>query len=371
MRVAIDLRLVGYAWGGTARYGVQLASALAAVCPETELIALRSRRAPRPLLGLPGVREVTCLTPPHHPWEQRLLPLDLLRVEADLLHSIDYIPPFRRRWPAVITVGDLGFLRYPETVTRKSAAYYGQVGRAVHSAEHVLTYSESSAEDIQRLLEVPASKITVTPLAADPSFRPVEDPRPTLERHGLTGPYLLFVGTIEPRKNLPTLLRAFAQVGREYPELVLAIAGRRGWLDRPVFSLVDELRLKPRVRFLGGVPGEDLPALYCGALALAFPSVHEGFGLPVLEAMACGCPVVCSNASSLPEVAGDAAWLVPPDDPSAWVAALRALLSDPGVRADLRARGRRRAASFTWQTTALATHQVYCRVLGCSEASDR
>ncbi|MBI4494574.1 MAG: glycosyltransferase family 4 protein [Chloroflexi bacterium] len=364
MHVALDLRLIGYAWGGTAQYGLQLATALADRYPAARLTVLRSRRAPSPLLDRPNVHEALALTPPHHRWEQTLLPLELLRVEADLLHSVDAIPPFRRRCPAVITVGDLGFLRYPETVTAASAAYYGQVGRAVHSAEHILTYSESSAEDLRSRLEVPSEKITVAPLAADPSYRRVEQPETALVRLGVARPYLLFVGTIEPRKNLPTLVKAFATIAREFPEVSLVVAGRRGWLERPVFDLVEELGLRQRVRFLGNVPGQELPSLYSGAEVFAFPSLHEGFGLPVLEAMACGCPVLCSNTSSLPEVADDAAWLLSPTDVAAWAKALRYALRDPGVRAELAARGLQRAARFTWRFTAEQTYEVYRRVVG-------
>jgi glycosyltransferase involved in cell wall biosynthesis len=363
MHVALDLRLIGYAWGGTAQYGLQLTRALARAYPDLRVTVLRSRRAPGRVVRMARVQEITALTPPHHPWEQVALPLELVRVRADLFHSIDYIPPFRRRLPAVITAGDLGFLRYPEHVTSESAAYYGQIGRAVRDAEHVLTYSESSAEDLQRLLEVPSGKITVTPLAADESFQPATDPAPVLERHGLTGPYLLFVGTIEPRKNLPTLLRAFAGIAPEFPELSLVVAGRRGWLDGPIFGLVDELEIKPRVKFLGSVPGEDLPALYAGARAFVFPSLHEGFGLPVLEAMACGCPVLCSRASSLPEVAGDAAWLLPPEDPAAWQDAMRTVLTDGRATREMRGRGLAQAARFSWDATARQTYAVYERVL--------
>ena len=364
MHLALDLRLIGYAWGGTAQYGLQLARALATRFPELQLSLLCSRKAALPLVQRPNVRHRLMLTPPHHRWEQRLLPLELWRIGCELIHSIDAIPPFRRRCPAIITVGDLGFLRYPETVTAESAAYYGQIGQAVYSAEHILTYSESSAEDLRTLLEVPSSKITIVPLAPEPRCQPVAEPAAALARLGVSRPYVLFVGTIEPRKNLTTLLQAFAAIADRHDGLSLVVAGRRGWLDSPVYRLVSELRLGERVRFLGSVAGSDLPALYSGAELLAFPSLHEGFGLPVLEAMACGCPVLCSNSSSLPEVAGDAAWLLPPTDAAAWAGALDEALTAPATRARLAEAGRARAAAFTWQATAEQTYEVYRRVLG-------
>ncbi|MFH1088010.1 MAG: glycosyltransferase family 1 protein, partial [Chloroflexota bacterium] len=297
-------------------------------------------------------------TPPHHRWEQVALPLELAPLGLDLLHSPDFIPPFRWRGRSVITVMDLAFLRFPQLLTGESRRYYGQVSRAVTRADAILAISHSTKNDLVGLLNAPADKITVTHLAADPGCRPVTEPaRLEAVRHtyGLPADYLLFVGTLEPRKDLPTLLRSFASLGPATKDVCLAVAGRPGWLYKQVYDLAESLRLGDRVRFLGGVPAADLPALYSGARLFVLPSLYEGVGMPVLEAMACGTPVVASNTSSLPEVAGDAALLVDPTDVDALSAVLLRIAGDPALRSDLRARGLVQAARFSWERCARET----------------
>jgi glycosyltransferase involved in cell wall biosynthesis len=255
-------------------------------------------------------------------------------------------------------------------------------------ADAILAISHSTKHDLMTLLGVPSEKITVTHLAPDPSFRPVTDESRLAQArsaYGLAGQFILFVGTIEPRKNLVTLLKAFSMLlrtirneenaipssGSRQPEgadserqlrppaVQLAIAGRKGWLHQEVFDVADDLNLSDSVRFLGGVNAADLPALYSAARLLVMPSLYEGFGLPVLESMACGTAVVCSNTSSLPEVAGDAALLVAPDDAPGLADAMRRILTDDSLRGDLIQRGLRRAAQFSWTTTAQQTLAVY------------
>jgi glycosyltransferase involved in cell wall biosynthesis len=364
MHVAIDARLLGYAPGGIAEYTRQLIAALARIGQPERLTVLQGRRAVPPFATGEGIAWRRLLTPPHHPWEQWLLPLELLAVPCDLLHCPDFIPPFRRRCPAVITVHDLAFLRYPELLTLESRRYYGQIARAVASADHIIAVSETTARDLVELLDVPRKWISVVPEAPGPQFRPVadaEERRRALQRYGLDRPYLLFVGTIEPRKNLGTLLKAFRCL-RSETEAVLVLAGRRGWLWQPVLDEIERLNLQDRVRLLDGVRAADLPALYSGASVFVFPSLYEGFGLPPLEAMACGTPVVCSSAGSLPEVVGDAALLVPPTDAEALAAAVRQVLTDPDLQNALRQRGVERSRLFSWERTAWATLAVYQRV---------
>ena len=213
---------------------------------------------------------------------------------------------------------------------------------------------------------VPAEKITVIYEAASPNFTPQSEEAiaAARERYGLPARYILSVGTIEPRKNLGRVLIAFERLAGEGLADAFVIVGKKGWLYDDFFAQLDCSPVRDRVIFPGWVADEDLPAVYSGAAALAFPSEFEGFGLPVLEAMACGAPVVCSNTSSLPEIAGDAALLVDPLDTDAITAALRRVLSEPELSATLRTRGHAQAAKFSWERAAQETVAVYERVLG-------
>jgi glycosyltransferase involved in cell wall biosynthesis len=205
----------------------------------------------------------------------------------------------------------------------------------------------------------------VTHLAADAHFRslPPEDITPVLARYGLEPGYLLFVGTWEPRKNLPGLLEALAQLHARGEKRVLVIAGRPGWLYDEVFARVQSLHLEPWVRFIEQIPGADLPSLYNGALLLAMPSFYEGFGLPALEALQCGTPVVVADRASLPEVVGDAGLLIDPDDPTTITDACWRIAHDAALRARLQAAGQDQVSAFTWEETARRTLEVYRRVL--------
>src|SRR5438874_5721988 len=248
-------------------------------------------------------------TPPHNRFEQVALGAELLRVglatRAQLIHCPDFVPPRFRLMRAIVNVQDLAFLRFPETalLTDQSRRYYGQVPWAVHNAEALITLSHSARDDIVELLHADPNKITVIPAAAGEEYKPPSDltaaQRAAATKHGLPMPseggYILFVSTIEPRKNLPTLLEAYSLLrdhARVRPLPALAVVGREGWLFEEVHLRVEELGLKEIVRLLGEVPGSDLVALYQGARAFAMPPLYEGFGLPAMEALACGVPVV-------------------------------------------------------------------------------
>lgn len=359
----MDARLVGYA-AGIARYAMMLAQALASLEGPERYTVLTARRGWRQQLGGVATTQLRLLTPPHHLLERWLLPAELLARGRgiELLHSVDHVSPAWGPWRSVVTLHDLAFLLYPETHTQASRAYYAAAGESARRAQRVIAVSQRTASDAVRLLGVDPARMRVVHEAAGPAFTP--QPREALEplarRFGISPqqPYILFVGTLEPRKNLPLLVEAFARV-RQQLEVQLVIVGARGWLDQST----DAARGADATHFVGWLDEDDLAVLYSHAGVLALPSLYEGFGLPVLEAMACGAPVVSSNAGPLPEVAGDAAVLLPPEDAHMWSEALLRVLTDPARAAELSRRGAARAADFSWHKTAHATREVYREAL--------
>jgi glycosyltransferase involved in cell wall biosynthesis len=300
-------------------------------------------------------------TPPHHRLERQALSLELRRLKPDLLHSPDLIAPRAAGWASVITVHDLAFLRMPRLLTGDARRYYGGVGRAAREAQATIAVSRATAQDLVSLVGAPSERIHVVHEAAASDLAPMprdEAARLVHERHGVRGPFILFVGTLEPRKNVPVLLQAFALLRRELPAH-LVLAGGRGWLSDDVFATVQHLALADGVSFLGPVRGDHLRALYCAAEVLVQPSLYEGFGLPPLEAMACGTPVVVSNAASLPEIVGEAGVLVRADDPNDIANGIGWVLANPAFRDTLVERGLARAACFSWERAARETLAVY------------
>ena len=269
-------------------------------------------------------------------------------------------------WRSVVTVHDLAFLRFPETHTAESRAYYAAAGPSAARAHRVIAVSQQTARDLTDLLGVDPARIRVVYEAAGTGYapRPRADLLPLAARLGFDPerPYVLFVGTLEPRKNVPLLLAAFARSAAARDTQLLLVGGR-GWLDAPIFDAHRSLGLGDRARFLGPLPEGDLSVLYSHAAMVALPSLYEGFGLVVLEAMACGAPVVSSNAGPLPEVVGDAGLLLPPDNVAPWADALDRVLRDDALRADLRTRGLERARAFTWERAARETLAVYREAL--------
>jgi glycosyltransferase involved in cell wall biosynthesis len=368
MRIGIDARIAYYALGGIRNYVLRLLKALAAVDTDTDYRVLHSRKDRRPPEPGPNFQPVACWTPSHHRLERWALGVEAARLRLDLLHSPDFVPPAFGYQRSVITIHDLNFLYYPQFLTSESHRYYNrQIEWAVRRADHILADSHATQADLISLLAVPNEKVTVVHLAAAPSFRPLPDVevRRILARYGLEPGYLLFVGTLEPRKNLTGLLQAYKLVLSEKESTTppLVLVGGRGWLYEDVFARVEALHLVKQVRFLHGVPDGDLPAVYNGASLLATPSFYEGFGLPALEAMACGTPVVVSDRGSLPEVVGDAGVLVDPDAPDSIAQGLAKVLADASLRARLREAGLARAESYTWEKTARETVALYHKVL--------
>lgn len=280
--------------------------------------------------------------------------------DADVVHVPWVASPPHGRAPLVVTVLDLVFLLFPEYLTRR-IRWMAQLGlrQAKQQASAFISISHHTADDLLRHAGIPRHKIHVIPLAAEDYFRPVPDSQ-IRERYKLNVPFVLYVGTLEPRKNLTTLVRAFAAL--DNPGLKLVITGKKGWMYQDLFATVEKLGLTSRVIFTGFVPDADLPALFSAAQIFVYPSIYEGFGLPVLEAMQCGTPVITTNVSSLPEVAGDAALLVAPDDVRGLTAAMRRVLAEPGLREDLRGKGFERSQCFSWRKTAELTAEVYRQV---------
>jgi glycosyltransferase involved in cell wall biosynthesis len=364
MRIGIDARLADYTIGGIARYTVQLIRALWALAPAHELLAIRSRHPKVAPPAIPAHAEIPVRTPPHHRLERHALSWELRSAGLNVLHTPDFVPPRPRDWARVITVHDLAFLRFPWTVTGASRRYYGGIHRAVREADAVIAVSHATARDLVELVDAAPEKTHVIHEGVEAELAPMdpdEARRAVSARFGIAGRYALFVGTLEPRKNVPTLLHAFDQLRHDFP-VRLVLAGARGWLSEDVFRTLHDLALTDGVDFLGPVPPEELRPLYCGAEVLVLPSLYEGFGLPPLEAMACGTPVVVSSAGALPEVVGDAGVVVNPEDPDELAEALGWVLGNPAFQAELARRGLRRAAEFSWERAARETLAIYERV---------
>ena len=284
--------------------------------------------------------------------EMATRPPDVLFVPA---HVLPLVHPRR----SVVTVHDLGYLYYPQAHTRRARMYLQwSTTYNARSAAHVIADSQATKDDLIRHCNTPAEKITVIYPGLDPTFAPVQDAArlaAVRARYGFVAPYVIYVGTLQPRKNLTGLLEAFSNLVGQRRDLHLAIVGKKGWLYEPLFAQVRQLGLEERVHFPGYVPQADLPALLSGARAFVLPSLYEGFGFPILEAMACGTPVVCSAVASLPEVAGDAAILVNPQDTLQLVQALARVLDDDVLRQQLAVRGLDRVKLFSWERCAQQT----------------
>jgi glycosyltransferase involved in cell wall biosynthesis len=368
MRIGIDARIAHYSRGGIRSYVVHLLGALAALDGGMEYLVLHSRKGRDVSPSVSNFRPVPCWTPSHHRFERWTLGIEIARWGVDLLHSPDSIPPAFGYSRSVITIHDLNFLYYPRFLTPESRRYYnGQVEWAVQRADHILADSNATKADLTSLLSVAPKRITVVHLAAGSSFRPLPEieARRAAERYGLEPGFLLFVGTLEPRKNVPGLLQAYRTIlDQEATVSPLVLVGGKGWLYEEIFECVEALDLGGLVRFLHEVPDVDMPRLYNAASLLATPSFYEGFGLPALEAMSCGTPVVVSDRASLPEVVGEAGLLVDPDEPEDIARALRLVLTNEALRARLSEMGLTQAARFSWRRVAQQTLAVYRQVLG-------
>jgi glycosyltransferase involved in cell wall biosynthesis len=350
MLIGIDAsRAVAAHPTGTEVYSQRLIQALLMLdSPHSFRLYLRSRP---PAGAFPGA-ELGVMPFPRL-WTHLRLSWEMVRRPPDVLFVPAHVLPLVHPCASLVTVHDLGYLHFPEAHPLGQRWYLDLSTRwNTQAAAHVLADSEATKADLVARYATPPGKITVALPGRDESLAPVDDPaaiQAVKARYGIAGSYFLYLGTLQPRKNLARLVAAFAALG---PEATLVLAGRRGWLYERLFAQVRHLGLEGRVLFPGYVGEADKAALLSGALAFVFPSLHEGFGLPVLEAQACGCPVITSATSSLPEVAGDAALLVDPGEPAAIAAAMARVVADPALRGTLIERGFANVRRFSWTACA-------------------
>ena len=297
-------------------------------------------------------------------WEQLIQPLAARRAGLDLLHGMAYVGPLGSGCPFVVTIHDLSFLLYPQSFRSLNQLYLKLFARlSVRRARRVIAVSESTKRDAVKQYGVTPEQVDVVHNGVDSEFRPLPIDQVSAFRadRGLPERFILFVGTLEPRKNIARLIKAYAQLPGARPPLFFV--GGKGWFYDEIFALVEGLNLGAEVHFTGYVSTADLPWWYNAADLFVYPSLYEGFGLPPLEAMACGTPVVTSTVSSLPEVVGQAGLLVDPTDTEGLAAAMERGLNDADLRAQMKAMGLARAAGFSWRETARRTVDSYRRAV--------
>ena len=396
MKVVVNAQLLhtgaSYRAAGVSSYCRNLLTAFAAQTGGHELTAFLNDRNFRCPQGPPGLELRYTRWPAAAPlpriiWEQTALPLAARAAQADLVHGLVNTLPLATNAPGVVTVHDLSFLRLPERFPRHKRLYLAALCRAsVLKARRVIAVSRQTAADVRAQFGVDSRRVEVVYNGVGGRFRPLPAAQVShfRRRMGLPSRFLLYVGTLEPRKNLSHLLRAYARwqadsaTGRE---VALVLAGAKGWHYQEIFDLVAELQLpmtpaaaagrappaagRKGVYFPGFVPEQDLCLWYNAAGGFVYPSLFEGFGLPVVEAMASGAPVICSDAPSLQEVAGDAALIVPAQDQPALQNAFERLFTEQGLAAQLRARSLRQASRFSWERAAAETIAIYETAANC------
>jgi glycosyltransferase involved in cell wall biosynthesis len=366
MRIALDCRTVTAPKTGDRTYALNLLRALAQVDTENEYLYYTWEPTTLTEVGSPRVRSVLLPASPRWTWTPVVFPRDLGRQHVDLAHVQYLIPPIAP-CPIVTTIHDVAFRKFPALFPLKHRVLLnGLIPLATHNSAMVITGSESTRQDLIELFGVAPDKVAVTPYAADPIYQPMDRDaarRAVRSRLRVPSPYLLSVGVLQPRKNLPRLVRAYNRIASKIPHR-LVLVGKEGWAGEALQEAIAEAPLGREPIFTGYVADADLPALYAGADLFVYPSLYEGFGLPPLEAMACGTAVLTSNTSSLPEVVGDAGVTVDPTDTSALSAAIEALLGDEPRRQALETAGLARARQFNWERTARETVEVYRHVKG-------
>jgi glycosyltransferase involved in cell wall biosynthesis len=364
----LDVSAAVHRRAGLGRYAENLARALAPLLPDDLALFYNREAGVEPVAGLANL-PTRSVALGYKPWRMAVwlgqaaqVGFNRLVPDAALFHATEHLLLPLRGVPTVLTVHDLIFRHLPEHHKALNRWYLNlAMPLFCRRATHIIAISGQTRRDMMAAYSIPAEKITVVYEAADPRFgsQPAGVVAATRARYRLPERYVLFVGTIEPRKNLARLLAAFERLHAEGLTDCLVIVGRRGWLTEDFDAALERCPVKQAVLFPGYVPDEDLPAVYAGAQVMAMPSLYEGFGLPILEAMACGAPVACAKASSLPEIAGEAALFYDPSDIDEIGYVLRRLLRDRELQAHLRDAGLRRASEFSWSRAAEETLAVY------------
>ncbi len=366
MHIGIDCRLPFYELGGISQYTIHLIRKLSDIDKENQYAIFHSRKDSISYVpdSAGNFLRKDLWTPSHHLIEKWSFAAEIIRNRLDVLHSPDFIPPVFGAKRRIITVHDLNFLYYPEHLEPDSRRYYaGQIKWAANSANHIIADSEYTRQDLLNDLNVPREKVTTIYLAANPIYsqdHDIEMVEAALAKYSLPAGFILFVGTLSPRKNVRTLVEAYNALFQEQGvDLPLVIVGKKGWQSRELFERIHELGIDKHIIHLEGIQDDDLAKLYSAASVLALPSYYEGFGLPPLEAMHCGCPVIVSNRSSLPEIVGDAGLYCEPDDINSWAEALLTVISNSEQRLQMIEAGHKQADKFTWSSTAQKTLELY------------
>lgn len=356
---------------GVGKYTGRLLAALLKANPESEYLLYSNK----PIDSLES--SLSRATPIYHPsaskrllWMHFVLPTVIRRSQPQLCHFPNAMAPLRQQKPFVLTIHDASLFLYSNyhPLTRLVSIRLA-LPHLARRASAIITVSNNARDDLLRILKLPEEKVKVIYNAAGIDFKPVSDPsqREVLRRrYELPDEYIAFVGTIEARKNLVRLVRAFDQVRKAGFPHKLVIAGTPGWMSGTLFDQIDHLDMGDWVKMVGYVPDEDLPGLFSMASLFVYPSLYEGFGLPPLEAMACGTPVVVSDASSMPEVCGVAAHYIDPEDESSIAEGMLTVLRDRDYQQELIERGFERSRRFTWEEAAQKTIDVYQQVLDAS-----
>ena len=375
MAIVVDVSAAVHRRAGLGRYAESLVRALSANIPEGLSLFYNREQGIAPLEGLDHLPSKT-VSLGYKPWRMAVwlgqmarIPFNRLVPGATLYHATEHLLMPLRGVRTAMTVHDLIFRRLPEHHKALNRWYLNwTMPLYCRRADHIIAVSEATRRDLVLAYHLPPEKITVIHEAAAPHFQPQSEEAQSRARrtYGLPERYLLYVGTIEPRKNLDRLLAAWAPLYQSGDCPALVIVGRRGWLSDGFFAALEACPARAGVLLTGYVPDADLPAIYSAATAFVFPSLYEGFGLPPLEAMACGTPVICSNVSSMPEVVGDAALLIDPDDVPSLQHALRRIIGESDLACELRAAGVSRAAAFSWRRVADETIAVYQHLLAGS-----
>ncbi len=367
MKVAINAMQVRAAKSGVGQYIAGLLEAMAAAAPDDDFTiycsaqnqvnyAFPANNLHTEVWGLPQHLRALRLAN-----EYARFPSELRRRKFDVFLGPSNFLPIRKVCPYVLVIHDLSYYVQPERCPLVRRQYwYAMTARSVALADFIITDSENSRRDIERFFPRAADRVRVIPLGIHDRYRPTTTPREqsAVSRRGIHDPYLLVVGTLEPGKNTPRIIDAFDFIATRFPHHQLVFIGDRGWLTEEIDTALARAAAKSRIHFLGHLPDDEVVDFMNHCEALAFPSLYEGFGLPPLEAMACGAPVLASNTSSLPEVLGDAALLVNPYSVDELAAGMARLFDDPCFNQDLRNRGLQHAADFTWERTATETLRV-------------